>query len=171
MQCHPNVRETLVCFKAAKLTLRFQPEKIQCGLLVRLAAFSSCTGGYAAFFSPHFFILEKKEKPNNTLLMGCFETCWTTVSSGHLDDTMQAAWRHATFFIRPCFLSVLKCWRTFGPDPLGEIYSLCETQECLCGLENVTTASIDTWARGVCVCVSVLANYPLSLLWISSLVG
>lgn len=38
--------------------------------------------------------------------MGCFETYWTTVSSGHLDDTMQAAWRHATFFIRPCFLCV-----------------------------------------------------------------
>lgn len=101
--CHPNVRETLVCFKTAKLTLRFQPEKIQCGLLDRLVAFSSCTGGYAGSFF-HFFILEKK--PNNTPLMGCFETYWTTVSSGHLDDTMQAAWRHATFFIRPRFLCV-----------------------------------------------------------------
>lgn len=52
---------------------------------------------------------------------------WTAECCEHLDDTMQAGWRH------------------IGQNrpPLGVILSLCETLEGLCGLGNVNTASID----------------------------
>lgn len=46
-------------------------------------------------------------KYKKTTLMDCFETYWTTVSSGRLDDTIQAAWMHATFSKLLLFLMII----------------------------------------------------------------
>lgn len=72
------------------------------------------------------------------------------MSSGPLNDFIQAVWRHAMFFLRYFFVHV----GVVGHNrlPFAGMLSLHETQEWLFGLENITTASID-----------IRMNYPFKL--------
>lgn len=99
VQCHPNVRETLVCLKAAKTNSRFSANWRSSGASWAAAWPSAPVREAKLDILPVFYFGNKiKQHSVNGLLQNILDYC---VFRGHLDDTVQAAWRRATLLIPP----------------------------------------------------------------------